>query len=204
METVKIKVNKNRKVYILQEETDKAIEKIGTQNENNATEIEIEVPEKYEGYNKKIVFVTDNGTIWDIIENNKYKLTKAITKYKSVKFYIWLTKGEEDFRSEERLLIFNDNTNVDKEIEPEEIDGINKVIKIVEDEIIKVTELEKEIKVLISDIQNKLENGELKGEKGDSGIVGFEIREGNLIAISENRENIERFKIKEGNMILTV
>lgn len=82
--------------------------------------------------------------------------------------------------------------------------GINKIIKIVEDEITKVTEKEKELENLISDIENKLENGELKGEKGDSGIVGFEIRDGNLIAISEEVGNINRFKIKEGNMILTM
>lgn len=111
---MRIKVEENRKICNLKTE--------GTQNENKATELQIEVPEKYEDYHKKIVFVTEKETVWDVIEDNKYKLTKAITKYKNVKFYIWLTKGEEDFRSEEKLLIFNDNTNVEKEIEPEEID----------------------------------------------------------------------------------
>lgn len=193
---MKVKVQANRKVYVLNLE--------GTQNENNATELNIEVPEKYKDFNKKIVFITDDETVWDIIRDNTYKLTKAITKYKSVKFYIWLTKDDEDFRSEEKTIVFNHNIDVEKELEQEEINGINTIINIVEDELTKVTEVETELKSLINDIQNKLENGEFKGEKGDSGIVGFEIREGNLIAISEDTKNIDRFKIKDGNMILTI
>lgn len=193
---MKVKVNGNRKVY--------AFETAGTQNENEATELHIEVPEKYKDFNKKIVFVTDNGTVWDVIESDTYKLTKAITKYKSVRFYIWLTKDNEDFRSEEKPLLFNNNTDIDEELTQEEINGINTIINIVEAEITKVTELERNLKNLITDIQNKLENGEFKGDKGDSGIVGFEIREGNLIAISENSENVNKFKIQDGNMILTI
>ena len=193
---MQIKVKENRKVY--------TFETTGTQNENNATELQIEVPDQFQDYNKKIVFITENGTTWDLIENNTYRLTKAITKYKSVKFYIWLTKDEEDFRTEEKTLLFNSNTDATEELTQEEISGINKVLKIVEAEITKVTELEKNLKQLITDIQNKLENGEFKGEEGDSGIVGFEIRSGNLFAISEKTENIDRFKIKNGNMIVTI
>lgn len=121
---MKIKVNENRKVY--------TFKTVGTQNENNITELQIEVPEKYKDFNKKIVFITTDGTTWDIVEDNTYKLTKAITKYKSVKFYIWLTKEEEDFRSEEKILIFNNNTDVEKELEQEEINGINKILTKVE------------------------------------------------------------------------
>lgn len=193
---MQIKVKENRKVY--------TFKTTGTQNENNVTELQIEVPDQFQDYNKKIVFITENGTTWDLIENNTYRLTKAITKYKSVKFYIWLTKDEEDFRTEEKTLLFNSNTDATEELTQEEISGINKVLKIVEAEITKVTELEKNLKQLITDIQNKLENGEFKGEEGDSGIVGFEIRSGNLFAISEKTENIDRFKIKNGNMIVTI
>lgn len=193
---MKVKVQENRKADILNSE--------GTQNENNTTELKIEVPEKYKGFNKKIVFITDDGTVWDIIRDNTYKLTKAITKYKSIKFYIWLTKYDEDFRSEEKTIVFNHNIDVDKELEQEEINGINTVINILDDEITKVNELQEELKSLVNDIQKKLENGDFKGDKGDSGIVGFEIRQGSLIAISENTENIDRFKIKDGNMILTI
>lgn len=139
---MKIKVNENRKVYILQEENENAIEKIGTQNENNVTELQIEVPEKYQEFNMKIVFITDNGAVWDIVENNTYKLTKTITKYKKVKFYIWLTKDEEDFRSEENELTFNNNTGIGYKLEQEEIDGINKVLQRLEDMEQKMDTLE--------------------------------------------------------------
>ena len=42
---MKIKVEENRKLIFLN--------KLGTQNENDVTKLEIEVPEKYEDYNKK-------------------------------------------------------------------------------------------------------------------------------------------------------
>ena len=116
---MKIKVEENRKIYNLRAE--------GTQNENNVTELSIEVPEQYEDFNKKIVFITNDGTVWDIIENNTYKLKKAITKYKSIRFYIWLTKDEEDFRTEEKTLIFNDNIEVEGELTEEEVSGINNI-----------------------------------------------------------------------------
>lgn len=161
---MKVEVEEDRKVYCAYT--------AGTQNENEVTELKIEIPEKYKDFNKKIVFITDDGTKWDIIENNTYKLTKAITKYKSVKFYIWLTKGDVDFRSIEKTLIFNSNTDANVELTQEEINGINKVLKIVEEEITEATQLEKELKELIANIQYKLENGEFKGEKGDKGEDG--------------------------------
>ena len=52
---MRIKVEENRKICNLKTE--------GTQNENKATELQIEVPEKYEDYHKKIVFVTVKQTI---------------------------------------------------------------------------------------------------------------------------------------------
>ncbi len=131
---MKVKVNENRKVYILEAE--------GTQNENNVTELQIEVPEKYQEFNMKIVFITDNGAFWDIVENNTYKITKAITRYKKVKFYIWLTKDEDDFRSEEKEIIFNNNTGIGYKLEQEEIDGINKVLQRLEDMEQKMNTLE--------------------------------------------------------------
>lgn len=44
----------------------------------------------------------------------------------------------------------------------------------------------------------------LRGEEGISGIVGFEIRDGYLFAVSENSENINKFKIEKGHMIVTI
>lgn len=44
----------------------------------------------------------------------------------------------------------------------------------------------------------------LRGEEGISGIVGFELRDGYLFAVSENSENISKFKIENGHMIVTI
>ncbi len=161
---MKVKVYDDRKVHVYKH--------VGTQNENNVTELQIEVPEKYQDFNKKIVFVTKEKVFWDIIENDTYMLTKTITKYGSIKFYIWLTKDEQDFRSEEKEIIFNCNTDANEEIVEEEIDGINKVLKILDDEVVKVTDLEKQVTDLINNIQNKLENGEFNGKNGANGQDG--------------------------------
>lgn len=200
---MKIKVNDNRKVYM--------IDTIGTQNENKVTDLYITVPELYEDFDKKIVFITDDGIVWDKIENNCYKITNAISKYEQVKFYVWLTKGEEDFRSEEKKLIFNKNSDVNDKLTNESINGINKVLKIVEDEIVRVskietditeirqkmesleidgyddTEIREEIQQLKinqvskqdiytkQEIEEKIQQGELKGEAGENGKSAFEI-----------------------------
>lgn len=113
-----------------------------TQNENIVETIELEVPEKFEDFNKKIVFVTDDGIVWDLFQNNEYRLQKAITKYKKVQFYIWLTKDDEDWRSQTKQLIFYDNEDASGEITPEEISGVNTVINLLEDEISKVERLD--------------------------------------------------------------
>lgn len=44
----------------------------------------------------------------------------------------------------------------------------------------------------------------LRGEEGISGIVGFELRNGYLFAVSEKSENINKFKIENGHMIVTI
>lgn len=116
-----------------------------TQNENDAEKIILQVPEQYEDFNKKIVFVTPDGNVWDIITNNEYLIKKAITKYKQVDFYIWLTKGDVDFRSQTKTLKFYDNIDASDEITDEEIGRVNTVINLLEDEITKVENLESEI-----------------------------------------------------------
>jgi len=132
----------------------------GTQNENNIQQLEINVPEKYKDYNKKIVFATDDGIVWDTIEGNTYTIRKNISKYKRVNFYVWLTKGDDDFRSVEKTLKFNDNQDASNEISEEEIGAVNKIINLLEEEIIKVTSLEARLTALIENVQFKLDNGE--------------------------------------------
>ena len=143
-----------------------------TQNENDVETLQITVPEKYEDFNKKIVFITDDGVKWDLIENDTYKLQRNITKYDSVKFYIWLTKDEQDFRSIEKTLYFNKNHEVEGEITPEEQTDMERVISILDSEITAVNEKKQEVVNLIDEIQNKLDNGDFIGEKGDKGDKG--------------------------------
>lgn len=113
-----------------------------TQNENDAEKITLQVPEQYEDFNKKIVFITKDGVVWDIIVNNEYLITNAITQYNEVEFYIWLTKGNVDFRTQTKKLKFYKNQNASGEITPEEISGVNTVVNLLEEEITKVDNID--------------------------------------------------------------
>jgi len=129
-----------------------------TQNENDAEKIILQVPEQYEDFNKKIVFVTPDGNVWDIITNNEYLIPKAITKYKQVDFYIWLTKGDVDFRSQTRTLKFYHNVDASDEITDEEIGRVNTVINLLDAEITKVNNLETEIDGKLEEIDTAIDN----------------------------------------------
>lgn len=129
-----------------------------TQNENDAEKIVLEVPEQYEDFNKKIVFITNDGIVWDIIQNNEYLIKKAITKYKQVDFYIWLTKGEIDFRTQTKTLKFYNNVDASEEITDEEIGRVNTVINILEEEIAKVENLETEIGGKLEEIDTAIDD----------------------------------------------
>jgi len=195
---MKIIAKKDRKLLL--------INASNTQNENKAETIELTVPEEYEDYNKKIVFVTDNGIVWDIIQDNKYKLTKAITKYNQVDFYIWLTKGDVDYRTETKTLRFYHNEDASDEITPEEISGVNTVINILEEEITRVDGLETELNEIIEDLQYKLDTGYFKGEKGDPGdcnFATFDIEDGDLIMNKDDDMNID-FAINQGNLVVII
>ena len=129
-----------------------------TQNENDAEKIILQVPEQYEDFNKKIVFVTPDGNVWDIITNNEYLIKKAITKYKQVDFYIWLTKGDVDFRSQTKTLKFYHNVDASDEITDEEIGRVNTVINLLEEEITKVENLESQVDGKLEEVDTAIEN----------------------------------------------
>ena len=129
-----------------------------TQNENDAEKIILQVPEQYEDFNKKIVFVTPDGNVWDIITNNEYLIKKAITKYKQVDFYIWLTKGDVDFRSQTKTLKFYQNIDASDEITDEEIGRVNTVINLLEEEITKVENLESQIDGKLEEVDTAIDN----------------------------------------------
>lgn len=151
---MKVIAKKNRELALINAQN--------TQNENRAETIELVVPEEYESYNKKIVFITPDGTVWDVITDNKYKLTNAITKYEKVNFYIWLTKevdGESiDFRTKTKTLKFYHNVDASDEITDEEIGRVNTVINLLEDEITKVKNLETEIDGKLEEIDTAIDN----------------------------------------------
>lgn len=113
-----------------------------TQNENEAERIILQVPEQYEDFNKKIVFITKDGNIWDLIVNNEYLIPKAITKYEEVDFYIWLTKDDVDFRTKTKKIKFYYNEDASEEITPEEIGGVNTIVNLLEAEITKVDNID--------------------------------------------------------------
>ena len=131
---MKVIAKQNRKLIMINAQN--------TQNENDAEKIILQVPEKYEDFVKKIAFITPDGVKWDVIENNEYLITKAITKYEQVQFYIWLTKDDVDFRTEEQTLKFNVNHEVEGEVTPEEQTDMERVISILDAEIVKVNNLD--------------------------------------------------------------
>jgi hypothetical protein len=131
---MKITVKENRELIMINARN--------TQNENDVETLQITVPEKYADFNKEIVFVTDEGVFWDLIENDTYTIQRNITKYDSVKFYIRLTKDEKDFRSVEKTLFFNKNHKIDGEVIPEEQTNMERVISILESEITKVNNID--------------------------------------------------------------
>lgn len=150
-----IKVNENRLVDFSEHEQ-------GTSNETNVQTLQIEVPEKYNDFYKKIVFVTDDGTFWDYLEEDgSYVLKNNVTKYNSVEFYVWLSKTEneitEDFRSKTYPLFFNENVSPDGEVPEEQETEMERVVRILEEEIEKVRDLETEITQLKEDVETAIE-----------------------------------------------
>ena len=167
---MKITVKENRELIMINARN--------TQNENDVETLQITVPEKYEDFNKEIVFVTNNGVVFDIIENDTYTLKRNITKFDRVNFYIRLTKDEQDFRSMEKTLYFNKNHQIDGEVTPEEQTQMEQVISILEGEINKVENIDidvnKEGKTSTVTITNKQGNEKsvniIDGQDGENGF----------------------------------
>lgn len=158
---MKILTKQNRELVIINRQN--------TQNENIAEKILLQVPEQYEDFNKKIVFVTPDAVVWDLLVNNEYLIPKAISKYEEVQFYIWLTKDDIDFRSKTEKLTFYSNKDASEEITPEEIGGVNTVINLLEEEITKVehiditaTKVEKTATISITNKEGETTNVEIE------------------------------------------
>lgn len=130
---MKITVKENRKLIIINPQN--------TQNEHIVETIELTVPTKYESWIKKIVFITPQNVVSRYFENNQYIIERDILQFNAVKFYIWLTNDEQDFRTETKQLIFNQNQSVNGEVTPAEKTEMERVIEELDAEITKTENL---------------------------------------------------------------
>lgn len=169
---MEIIVKENRELIIKNPEN--------TQNENDVQTINLIVPERYEDFDKKIAFVTEEGVKWGLVENNIYKLERSITKFEDVLVFVWLTKEDQDFRSAEESLHFNKNHKVDGEVTPEEKSSMEEAIAVLESEISKVETMNIDAKkednvatITITDKEGNQKTVEiLDGENGIDGKDG--------------------------------
>lgn len=123
---MKITIYQNREVY-------KEESKIGNDSENKVETLEFEFPEEYEDFTKYIEFQIKGEKYVDLIEDNKYVITREVAKYGKIKTQLVLKKNIEN-----DVLIFKSNVfelNVSKSINASEnlvntvgVDLIEKII----------------------------------------------------------------------------
>ena len=150
-----IKVYQNRETHQIDNEV------YGTQNENKVTTLKIEVPEEYENWNKRIVFITEEGNFWDYIKDDTYTIKNNITKYEELEAYIWLTENAEneqesinDFRSKTFKLSFFANENADNLVPDEkQIDGFNSMLTALNIEIKEVKQINTDFTKLKQEVE---------------------------------------------------
>lgn len=168
-----IKVYKDRDIIKIDNDV------YGTQNENNITELKIEVPKQYQNWNKRIVFLTDEGNFWDYIKDDTYTIKNNITKYEELEAYIWLTENTEsieesvnDFRSRTFRLSFFANIDADNLVPDEkQIDGFNTMLTALNVEIEEVKQINTDFTKLKQEVEqaetsrNTAENSRIEAEK---------------------------------------
>lgn len=160
------------KVFVYENRDLNVIEEYSTQNENDFEVMEFKFSSLFDNYNKKIVFLTPDGNISYYINNNIFSIPREITQYEQVKFYIWCTFEDKDFRTKLKILSFYKNENVNIDILPLEKAQIEQIINELEKNILIVQNLEKQTTNLIDEIETKLKNGDFVGPQGPSGPPG--------------------------------
>lgn len=131
---MKITVKENRELIVVNNQN--------TKNENNIEIVELTVPERYEDFVKKMVFIIGDNVISRTFINNQYIIERDILQYDFVQFYIWLTKDDQDFRSKIKRLGVNPNKSVNGEVTPAEQTEMERVIATLEGEIDKVDNID--------------------------------------------------------------
>ena len=105
---MKIIIYQNREVY-------KEESKIGNDSENKVETLEFEFPEEYEDFTKYIEFQIKGEKYVDLIEDNKYVITREVAKYGKIKTQVVLKKNTENdvmiFKSDVFTLTVSNSIN---------------------------------------------------------------------------------------------
>ena len=145
---MQVKILENRNVVV---EKNNA----GTMNENAVTTLEFVFPSAYEDFDKKIVFVTKDGVLSDVIDDDTYTIKRSVIKYSKVYCYVsFFNDDDENFRSKEFLLKFYHNDEEDDELTEEETSVIDTLITTLNAQIQTAEDL-------VEEIQSQLESGEI-------------------------------------------
>ena len=145
----------------------------GYNKENRAEKLEFEIPENLQDYAEKICFETDDGNFFDLLEDNTYIIKNNLTKFDKIRFYLEFTKElEQDkielIKTEVKTLEFKDSFDVDKEIDEEEIEVLDRLI-------LQINEATDRANAISEDLENKVATDYYRGatgEKGDKGDTG--------------------------------
>ena len=105
---MKITIYQNREVY-------KEESKIGNDSENKVETLEFEFPEEYRDFTKYIEFQIKGEKYVDLIEDNKYVITREVAKYGKIKTQVVLKKNTENdvmiFKSDVFTLTVSNSIN---------------------------------------------------------------------------------------------
>ena len=103
---MKLKIYEDRKVFI-------PTKQIGINNENKATTLELEYPEKYAEYTKSIEMKDGEWLVTDEIENDVYVIKSNVTSHENISAQIVFTDDTDNvvFKSEIFEMHFKDALN---------------------------------------------------------------------------------------------
>jgi hypothetical protein len=150
---------------------------IGYKQENKAESIEFEIPEYLKEYGKKICFKTKDGKVFskvfDNITSNIFTFTRTETQYGELDATIQFFKAEDEdiiiYKTSMLHIIFKDAVICEDEIQPDD-----PKYPIIEDLIIKVSNITKDITTInknIEDIDKKNNEQDTKIQTNETDIA---------------------------------
>lgn len=149
---MKIIIYQNREVY-------KENSKIGNDSENKVETLEFEFPEEYADFTKYIEFQIKGGKYVDLIEGNKYVITREVAKYGKIKTQIVLKKNIENdvmvFKSDIFTLNVSNSINASENLVNEVgVDLIEKIVTKNNEQDVRLDTLEADNIINKSNISN--------------------------------------------------